>query len=106
MIRFTFIKPDGAEVAVEAEAGTSVMQAALDNGVDGITAECNGSAACATCHAFFDPEIVGQLAEMSEHEDDMLDFAAVERRPESRLSCQVPVCDVLAERKVRLPAAQ
>ncbi|WP_136658047.1 2Fe-2S iron-sulfur cluster-binding protein [Nitratireductor sp. XY-223] len=106
MVRITFIQPDGSRREIEAEPGDSVMQAALAHNVEGITAECNGSAACATCHAYFQEDRLGGLDAMAEHENDMLDFAACERRSGSRLSCQVKVTDALDGMTVTLPEMQ
>ncbi|PHS19363.1 MAG: ferredoxin [Blastopirellula sp.] len=106
MITFTFVNPDGTETAVQVAPGYSVMQAALANGINGVTAECNGSAACATCHAYFDESVTSALPEIKEHEDDMLDFAASPREAGSRLSCQILVSEALEGTRIRLPDAQ
>lgn len=106
MVELVFIQPDGTEVTVNATPGDSVMKAALDNGVVGITADCNGSAACATCHAFFAPDLVPSLPDIEDHENDLLDFVATERQPGSRLSCQITVSDVLQGQRILLPDAQ
>lgn len=106
MISLTFIQPDGSEIEVSATAGDSVMQVALANGVQGISADCNGSAACATCHAFFAPDFLPDLPPLEEHENDLLDFAATERQPGSRLSCQIIVSERLDGQKITLPDAQ
>ncbi|MBG6163750.1 2Fe-2S ferredoxin [Labrenzia sp. EL_195] len=106
MIRFVFVQPDGSEVPVSATEGDSIMKVAIDNGVDGIRADCNGSAACATCHAFFAQELLCELTPMHEHENDLLDFAATDRQPGSRLSCQVTVSRCLEGQKVKLPDTQ
>ena len=45
-----YIKHDGSSYEIEVAAGTSVMQAAVDNMIDGIVGECGGSCSCATCH--------------------------------------------------------
>ena len=82
------------------------MKVGLDHGVTGISADCNGSAACATCHAFFDDSILKDLPAMEEHEDDLLSFAATERQSGSRLSCQIPVSGTLSGQKILLPAEQ
>lgn len=106
MVRITFVQPDGTRHEVEAEPGNTIMQTALDRNVDGITAECNGSAACATCHAYFDEARLDALDPMQEHENDMLDFAASERRSGSRLSCQIKVTEALDGIVVTLPDMQ
>ena len=49
MPKITFVAPDGTWHAVDAEVGDSVMNAAGQNGVAGIVAECGGHCSCATC---------------------------------------------------------
>ncbi len=66
------------------------MEAALDNAVAGIIAECGGACACATCHAYVADDWLGRLKPMEDMEDAMLDTAA-DRRPNSRLLCQIEV---------------
>ena len=101
-----FRSPDGTERKVTAESGTVLMQAAVANGVDGIVAECGGNASCATCHVYVaaaQSELVGPPNEV---EDEMLDFTAAERRPTSRLSCQVRLTDTLDGLVVHVPEEQ
>ena len=104
MPKITFISPDGESQTFEAERGTSVMQVAVSNGLDGILAECGGSAMCATCHVYVDPECLGALPAPDAVEDEMLNATAAERRCNSRLSCQLTVRD--ADLVVRLPETQ
>src|SRR5437773_9782480 len=52
MPRVTYIAHDGKETTLDIAVGTSVMQAATFNGVDGIVAECCRSCMCATCHGY------------------------------------------------------
>ena len=49
-----YIEHDGTEHELHVEVGQSVMQAAVDNMVNGIVAECGGSCVCATCHCYVD----------------------------------------------------
>lgn len=100
-----FMLANGAELAVEAQNGRSLMETALEHSVPGIIAECNGSAACATCHVVLPEEILLALGPISEHENDMLDFAEAPRESGSRLSCQIKVSDALDNISVRIPAA-
>ena len=81
MPKVTYVDPDGTQLEVEADAGTSVMMAAVDADIDGIVAECGGSLMCATCHVYVDDAFAGRLPEMSSDEDEMLDAAASERLP-------------------------
>ena len=94
MPRITFIGADGSEKAVQATAGDTVMEAAADNTVAGMLAECGGACACATCHVYIDPAWVEKLPAMEDMEDAMLD-AAMERRDNSRLSCQLEISDAM-----------
>ena len=80
------ICPEGA--VVEAESGISVIDAALDNGIE-IEHACEKSCACTTCHVIV-REGSDSLNEPDELEDDMLD-KAWGLEPESRLSCQAIV---------------
>jgi len=101
-----YIQFDGAERTVDAAAGTSVMQAAITNGVPGILAECGGAASCATCHVYVDDAWVDRCGPPGDDESEMLDCAASERRPNSRLSCQIELSDELDGLVVRTPETQ
>ncbi|MEI7783408.1 MAG: 2Fe-2S iron-sulfur cluster-binding protein [Betaproteobacteria bacterium] len=100
------ISHDGAARELDVPAGHSVMQAAVAAGVRGIVGECGGSAMCATCHVYIDPAWLERLPPALPNELEMLECTASERRPESRLSCQVKVQAGLAGLVVRLPATQ
>ena len=89
MVAITYVQPNGKQKAVQAKPGTTVMLAAIGNGVDGIVAECGGNAMCATCHVSIDPEHFAALPAIGDDEDALLDATAVPRGPTSRLGCQV-----------------
>lgn len=89
-----------------ASTDQSIMETALAAGVPGIVAECNGAAACATCHCYLDPAYAGCAGDIGEHENEMLDFAASERTGDSRLSCQVRVVAGMEGMTVRVPSVQ
>lgn len=101
-----FRSPDGTAHQVTAASGTVLMQAALAHGVPGIVAECGGNASCATCHVYIDPAQTGPVGPPNDVEDEMLDFTAAERRPNSRLSCQIRLSDTLDGLVVHLPEEQ
>lgn len=103
---FTFIAHDGTVRSLEVPAGTSVMQAAVANGVTGIVAECGGAQMCATCHVYVAAEWLPKLAPMQAPEDAMLDSTASERRANSRLSCQIVMSPELDGLVVYLPERQ
>jgi len=101
-----FELPDGTQRKVTAVPGTVLMQAAVSNGVDGIVAECGGNASCATCHVYVDDRHADLVGPPNEVEDEMLDFTAAERRPTSRLSCQIQFSDALDGLIVHVPEEQ
>jgi 2Fe-2S ferredoxin len=102
----TFIQPDGSEQGLEAPAGVSVMQVASGAGIAGIVAECGGSAICATCHVYVDPVWLPQLPAPDANELAMLECTAAERRPESRLSCQIRLTAAMQGLVVHVPERQ
>ena len=106
MTSVTYVEFNGTEHTVEVAAGTSVMQGAIDNNIEGIVAECGGGMACATCHCYVDDAWIDKVGGASEPEQDMLEFSASETRPTSRLSCQISVIEELSGLVVHLPEAQ
>ena len=92
MPKITFVTPDGERHEVDVENGYSVMEAAINNNIEGIVAECGGACACATCHGYIDEAWTAKMPEMDDMEDSMLD-AAYERRDNSRLTCQLEMND-------------
>ncbi len=105
MPQVTFIEHDGTPHTVEASIGKSLMEAAVDNAVPGIDADCGGACACATCHVFVEPEWEASTGARTESEVAMLNFAA-EVRPNSRLSCQIPITAALNGLVVHMPEGQ
>ena len=102
----TYISHAGDARLVSVSIGDSVMEGAIKNGIDGIVAECGGACQCATCHVYVDESYLGLLNPMQEDEDQMLNTTASERRPNSRLGCQIPVTKELNGLIVRTPEAQ
>jgi 2Fe-2S ferredoxin len=90
--KITYVQKSGERQDVDVPVGHSLMEGAIDNSVDGIVAECGGACACATCHAYIDDAWLSKLPELDDMEDAMLD-AASERRPNSRLTCQIEMTD-------------
>jgi 2Fe-2S ferredoxin len=82
------------------------MLGAQSHGVAGILGECGGQAMCATCHVYVDAKDLDLLPPMSDDEDAMLEDTASERKPTSRLSCQIDACDELDGIIVHLPDEQ
>ena len=105
MPQVTFIEHNGTAHTVEAVIGKSLMEAAVDNSVPGIDADCGGACACATCHVFVEVEWEGKTGARTEAEIAMLNFAA-EVKPNSRLSCQIPITAELDGLVVHMPDGQ
>lgn len=105
MPRITFIDHLGEERSVAGIVGQSIMEVAKRHDVDGIIGECGGSRACATCHVYVAPEWQAAVGEMSEDEDDLLDFT-FDRKGNSRLSCQIRLRPALDGLVVRIPVRQ
>ncbi len=91
MAKITYISSSGDAQTFEVPNGTSVMEGGVRNGIDEIVAECGGSCLCATCHVYVDEAWLPKLDPMAEDEDAMLESAAADRKPNSRLSCQLIV---------------
>jgi len=102
----TYISSAGVTREVAVPLGSSVMEGAVNNGIDGIVAECGGACMCATCHVFVDEAFLGKLEPIAEDEQEMLNNTFVPRRPNSRLSCQIPVTEELEGLIVNTPSAQ
>jgi ferredoxin, 2Fe-2S len=100
-----FITHDGKTQTITGKLDQTLMEAAVQNGINGIAAECGGACACATCHCYIDANwqaIVGKPASM---EEDMLDFAS-DVRPNSRLSCQITLTSAMDGLTITLPENQ
>jgi 2Fe-2S ferredoxin len=105
--KVTYLKADDSQLVLDVDEGTSVMQAAVANGISEIVAECGGTLACATCHVYVDDaDTRARVDEMSDDESEMLDYTAADREEGSRLSCQLHVTAELDGMTVRIPADQ
>jgi ferredoxin len=81
-VTITFL-PGG--INIHGRVGDTVLDAALDNGLD-LPHECGGNCACTTCHIRVDSG-AGNLSGMEWVEDDRLATAG-NRTRHSRLACQ------------------
>src|ERR1044071_1058298 len=91
MPKITYISDAGVSRTIDVPVGDSVMEGAVQNGVDGIVAECGGNCQCATCHVYVEEQFLPLLNPIDDDQDAMLESAAAERKPNSRLSCQIKV---------------
>jgi 2Fe-2S ferredoxin len=103
--KVTFVEASGVEHVVDVDLQLSVMEGSILNEVPGIIGLCGGICSCATCHCYIEGEWADRLSPPSEGELTMLERAS-DRRPSSRLGCQVVVTDALDGMVVHLPAHQ
>src|SRR5512143_621769 len=71
--KIRFIEHNGKQHDVEAANGTTVMNAAIDNLVPGIDADCGGECSCATCHVIVDDKWMAKVGRPGDQEESMLD---------------------------------
>lgn len=101
MPKLTVTTREGETSDIEVDDGITVMEALRDNGFDEMLALCGGCCSCATCHVYVDDTAGGELAAMSEDEDDLLE-SSDHRNETSRLSCQIPITSDLDGMKVTI----
>jgi ferredoxin, 2Fe-2S len=87
--RIVVVDGSGQERQIECKDGRTLMEALrdMDNGVAAI---CGGMCSCATCHVYVDDAWTGRLPAQQTDERELLE-SLVHRRPQSRLSCQIPL---------------
>lgn len=105
MALIKYIQHNGNEYEVEVAEGNSIMQGAIDNGIDGILAECGGACSCATCHVYVDEAWLSKIPTVDDMEEAMVE-CVLEPKDNSRLSCQIKVTVELEGLVVRLPESQ
>lgn len=105
MITVSFIDHNGQTRQVAAAAGTSLMQAAVDNSITGIVAECGGACSCATCICQVDAAWAERVGPAEGIEQAMLE-GALDDTAGSRLSCQIRLTQALDGLVVRVPRSQ
>ena len=101
-IKVRFSDTQGNVIEGEGEVGQSLLEVGQALGLP-LEGTCEGQMACSTCHVIVDAEWFDKLAEASEEEEDMLDFAAGVRHT-SRLSCQIDLTQALDGLSVTVPA--
>ncbi len=79
---------DAGEVSLLAGRGQSLLELAMDNGIN-IEHACGGVCACSTCHVYIESGM-DCLSETTEAEEDRVEEAPGLQR-NSRLSCQCVV---------------
>ena len=69
MIKVTFVSSNGDTVDVESEAGSTLLDCALEHMIPEIEGQCGGSCACATCHCYPREEWTDKLTPKGEFEE-------------------------------------
>jgi len=93
--KVTFINPDDSSVEVDVPVGTSLMRAATNNSISGIVGDCGGGLTCASCHVYVEPDYLPVMPPMTEAEDEVLNYVAAGRQPNSRFSCQLVMTEAM-----------
>jgi 2Fe-2S ferredoxin len=105
MPKIVFVDSEGVRRQIEAPLGITLMEAARQQGIAGVVAQCGGACACATCHVYIEPAWLAKLEPREEMEEAMLEIAW-EPRPNSRLSCQIHLAENLDGLEVTVPKQQ
>ena len=98
----TFKLPDGKRRTFKALEGKTLLEVAQENKLK-VEGACGGVMACSTCHMIVDPEWIGELANSTQEEDEMLDITWGVKK-NSRLGCQIIVTEKLDGLVVNLPS--
>ena len=90
MPNVTYISFTGETTTIDAlmPMGTTVMENAIKNGIDGIVAECGGAPLVRTCHVYVDPAFVDLLDPIGEGQDEMLGATRGRAQTANRLGCR------------------
>lgn len=105
MTNIKFIDSNGDHHEVEALDGASIMETAVDNGIEGILGDCGGLLSCATCHCYLDDQALEVVPPISEDEEYMLE-TVLERKQQSRLGCQIALTEEMDGVTITLPESQ
>ncbi len=104
----TFELPSGERRALPFNDGETVMQIATRNSIDGITGDCGGACACATCHVYVAEAWLDKVGvpEPDSVEACMIEVAPADAQTNSRLGCQVVLTATLDGLVVHVPEGQ
>ncbi len=102
MITIHFKQHNNECIDVTAEPGDNLMEVARDNDIEGVSAECGGACACATCHCIPGQEWQPLLPGKSDNETMILE-GAFNVEDGSRLACQITVSEEMDGMQVTIP---
>ncbi len=106
MPRAIYIHPSGEHQQIEVPVGQNLMLAAVGHDIEGIVGDCGGAMSCATCHVVVEMPFAALLPAPDDTENQMLDYTSAPRQANSRLSCQIQMCDALDGIAVRIADPQ
>lgn len=93
MPKVTFITTERTTVEVPDAAG-NLMEIALEHDIPGISGDCGGVCACATCHVYVHKDWIERVGLPDSVEKGTLEFNS-HYQPNSRLGCQIEMSDEL-----------
>lgn len=105
MATITFVSADNQVQSINVKVGISIQEAAIQNDIIGIDADCGGGCSCATCHIFVADEWCEKVGPPGDLEASMLETVEGSRKS-SRLSCQVKIVEELDGLVVYTPEKQ
>jgi len=104
-MKLSITSREGEQATVEAQSGLTVMEIVRDAGFGESFGLCGGVRSCATCHVYVDPAYADRMPAMTDEESELLD-SSDHRRPNSRLSCQIPFVETLDGLAVEVAAGE
>jgi 2Fe-2S ferredoxin len=105
MVKVTYVTHGGTERVVDVPVGTTLMEGAIQNSVDGIEAVCGGNCYCGTCRIYVAADWIAKLVPAAEEEIAMIE-ASGEEDPSARLACQIPATEAIDGIRVTTPEFQ
>eukprot|EP00826_Nyctotherus_ovalis_P015895 TRINITY_DN1455_c0_g1_i3.p2 TRINITY_DN1455_c0_g1~~TRINITY_DN1455_c0_g1_i3.p2 ORF type:complete len:131 (-),score=34.42 TRINITY_DN1455_c0_g1_i3:182-574(-) len=102
-IKLTFHLPKTSfKKTVDAAKGQTILEVARKYEVP-IEGACEGNCACGTCHVILEEKVASKLPKPKEDEEELLK-ADSRRKDNSRLGCQVKVCEHMHETTITIVA--
>ncbi|EOM74817.1 (2Fe-2S)-binding protein [Rhodococcus rhodnii] len=92
-------------VVLDVDEGLTLMEAARQEGVEGIVAECGGGAIRGTCHVIVDQQWFDASGPLDPTEEVLVGLSP-ECEPTSRLACQIEATAGLDGIAVTIPENQ
>lgn len=96
-ISIQFEDPNIETIVVDADAGDTLLDTALDNDIE-LHHNCGAVCACSTCHIYVE-EGMDNLPEITDKEEDFID-RAINPSINSRLACQ---CTISSDLVITIP---